>query len=405
MALGWGAPDASCSAPPNTFRSTKYDNMPDMVDAAFPALLKVQGLKADGRFGGGSGFVISEDGLVVTNVHVFQSFAMSGSSDIVATFDDGRSYRIELVAADEDSDIVVGRLVAPPGTKFRTLPIADSSSRMRRGDFLCVLGAPLGGSLVPTAGVLSGQRYVADDAQMATALPGRGDWCLLQVDASMSSGNSGGPIVNADGEVVGISVMVQTAGDVGVGTVNYGVSIDQAGPIIRALVSEGIVNRPVVGMGVETVDGLSYERHTASAGITLLPTEGTPKMQRGADGHYSRVGSLTLAEATYPAALLVGLVAPGLPAASAGLQEGDVILEANGRRTVRIGDYYSAVGAVYEPNHQVKLLVYRPRYPNNNGHRDQLAGCIFEVLVHPAQKASRPVRPLRSRKPHRRWDW
>jgi hypothetical protein len=136
----------------------------------------------------------------------------AGAREIHALFDDGRVYKVTPVAADAESDIAIGRIVAPPGTKFKPLRIGRAAA-LRRGDILVVLGAPLGGSLVPTVGSLSGARYVGDDEIMSYVLNSRTDWNLLACDASFSSGNSGGPVVNADGEVVGVAVMVRTAGN------------------------------------------------------------------------------------------------------------------------------------------------------------------------------------------------
>jgi S1-C subfamily serine protease len=124
---------------------------------------------------------------------------------------------------------LAGRIVTPRGTRFRALPIG-SSTALRRGDSVAVLGAPFGGSIVPSVGVLGGIRYVADDEIMNSIFQSRSDWSLLQVDANMTSGNSGGPVVNAAGEVVGVSVMVQAAplASGAVGQLCYAVAIDQA---------------------------------------------------------------------------------------------------------------------------------------------------------------------------------
>lgn len=167
-----------------------------------PSLCKVVGSVGEQRVGGGSAWVYSEDGIIVTNWHVLQAIRASGAREIQALFDDGRAYRVDAssILYDSEADIAVARLAAPRGTRFRPLRVG-SSSALRRGDLVTVLGAPLGGSLVPTTGTLSGVRYVADDDMMNSVLNSRGDWCLLQVDAAMSSGSSGGPIVNADGEV------------------------------------------------------------------------------------------------------------------------------------------------------------------------------------------------------------
>jgi S1-C subfamily serine protease len=298
---------------------------------------------AAGRLGGGSGFVISEDGIVVTNDHVFQGMAQAGAREVQAIFDDGRAYRIEPLAADAEADIAIGRILAPPGTRFKPLRIGRSGA-MRRGDAVAVLGAPLGGSLVPAVGVLGGIRFVADDEIMSYVLNSRADWCLLQVDANMSSGSSGGPIVNADGEVVGVSVLVQTAGTNGVGNLNYGVAVDQAYPIIRQLLRDGRVTRAAIGMTIVHVDALQAQKELGDTGVPLLPPDGA-----------------------YRTGLLVTYAVPGRPAAGAGVREGDVILEINGRKLTRKGDYFAALGPTYEEGKELVCRVWRPMGPAAGG--------------------------------------
>lgn len=191
-------------------RGQAFEDLPSMIESVFPSLVIVESSFGLG-VSRGSGFVISEDGLICTNMHVLYGppGAIRGSpSSIRVLFDDGRAYSVEPIAADVESDIAVGRIVAPEGTRFSCLRFKRSEEQggkpLRRGEPLVALGAPFGGSLVPTVGALSGSRFVGDDELMAAVLHSRADWHLLQVDAAMSSGNSGGPVVNADGEVVSI---------------------------------------------------------------------------------------------------------------------------------------------------------------------------------------------------------
>lgn len=358
------------------FRSSRYESLPDMIEEVFPALCKMVG-QVDGRkLGGGSGFVISEDGLVVTNAHVFEAMAQAGAQELTACFDDGRVFAVEHIASDPEADIAVGRIVAPPGTKFRALRVGQSSA-MRRGDLVAVLGAPLGGGLVPTVGVLSGIRYVADDELMNHVLRSRSDWCLLQCDANMSSGSSGGPIVNADGELVGVSVMVQTgAGPGTVGVICYGVASDQAWPVVKNLISKGSVDRAVIGMTIVTVDQLQNARETAETGTGLLPPPPSPS---------AAAEAASGGNGAYHTGLLVTFVVPGRPAEAAGLREGDVLLEINGRRMVRKGDYFASLGPVYDPSHVLRCTMYRPPPP---GSKRGTQGKVFTALVKPEARGS-----------------
>lgn len=179
--LAWPAAAAACDTDAHVSKGSlppsPYATLADMVEATLPSVAKVVGSVGGRSLGGGSGFVISENGLLVTNDHVCAALSGAGGGvyplELTAVFDDGRAYRLEYVASDPESDIAVCRIVgAPDGTRFRPIAVGRSSS-LRRGDTVAVLGAPFGGSVVPTVGVLSGQRFVADDEAMLAVLHSR----------------------------------------------------------------------------------------------------------------------------------------------------------------------------------------------------------------------------------------
>ena len=177
------------------------------------------------------------------------------------------------------------------------------------------------------------------------------DWNLLQVDANMGSGSSGGPILNSAGDVVGVSVLVQTTGGMGVGTLNYGVASDQVLPILQHLLAAGHVTRGAVGLDIITLDSHTAGKEKASSGVDLLP----PPSASGAGG------------APYHSGLLITNVLPGKPGEAAGLEEGDVLLEINGTRCVRKGSFFQALGPVYVEGKVLQCTVWRPGKPGRGG--------------------------------------
>lgn len=353
----------------------QFADIPSMIESVFPSLVIVESSFHMGQ-SRGSGFVISEDGLICTNVHVLfgpPGVTRGAPSSIRVTFDDGRAYLVKPIAADVESDIAVGKIIAPEGTKFSHLRFkrSDDGAPLRRGEPLVVLGAPFGGSLVPTVGALSGSRFVGDDELMAAVMHSRADWHLLQVDAAMSSGNSGGPVVNSDGEVVGISVMVRTGGPAGgeVGFVNYGVHADQASKIVNSLLKHGSVLRPAVGLQLLPVNMLHDAEEQRLAQTRLLPAGITAP-----DGAPWHSGAVVLR------------TEQGMPASKAGLRAGDVLLAINGKRVSCLGDYFRAVGPVYDPELTLSCTIFRPN--PGGAAASGPGGEILTVDVSPAARGS-----------------
>ena len=136
MVLGAAAPTffaADAAAQPIAPSASSPPSLPDVIERTMASLCKVQGM-VDGReIGGGSGFVLDSAGTIATNAHVFASLASVGTQELRATFDDGRVFLVEPLAADAESDLAIGRLVSPPGTSFTPLPLGRSGA-LRRGD-------------------------------------------------------------------------------------------------------------------------------------------------------------------------------------------------------------------------------------------------------------------------------
>ncbi|MFS8637528.1 MAG: trypsin-like peptidase domain-containing protein [Gemmatimonadota bacterium] len=233
--------------------------------------------------GVGSGFIIREDGIILTNEHVVR-----GAERIVVTLPDGRQFDAELVGTDEVTDLALVRVTNPLGdgvTKasgIPPLPVAPlgDSDDLLIGEWVVAIGNPLGFVLsntepTVTAGVISGVGR--------NILPGgeqeRGYYLdMIQTDASINPGNSGGPLVNALGEVIGVnsSIVSRSGGSEGLG---FAIPINRARRIAEDLLDDGSVRRAWVGLEPEPVDFGRLDRSTEVRVAQVAP--GSPAEEAG----------------------------------------------------------------------------------------------------------------------------
>jgi serine protease Do len=227
----------------------------------------------------GSGFIIDASGLIVTNNHV-----IADSDEITANLADGRKYKASVVGVDEKTDLALLKLVSPPALKAVKF---GRSEALRVGDWVLAIGNPFGFGGTVTAGIVS-----ALDRDIKS---GPYDH-YIQTDASINRGNSGGPLFNISGEVVGINtaIMSPSGGSIGIG---FAVPSEIAVPVIEQLRQFGQVKRGWIGVQIQEVT----DDFAASIGL-----------ERAAG------------------ALIAGVNAGG-PAEKAGLKPGDVVLSFNGK--------------------------------------------------------------------------
>ncbi len=232
----------------------------------------------------GSGFIISPDGIVLTNAHVVE-----GAKEVTVKLIDHREFKAKVLGTDKTSDIAVLKIDA------HALPVVriGNSDQLGVGDYVLAIGAPFGLEETATAGIVSAT---------ARSLPGDGAVPFIQTDAAVNPGNSGGPLFDATGAVVGINSQIYTNSG-GYQGVSFAIPINLAEKVERQIVTTGKVEHGRLGVEVQNVDqSLAKSFHL-----------------------------------TTPAGALVAKVEPNSAAARAGLTAGDVILKYNGAQIADAG--------------------------------------------------------------------
>src|SRR6201985_868123 len=206
-----------------------------VADRVGPAVVRVERAAGNGRGGMGSGVVISPDGLVLPNSHVVE-----GARELRLTDTEGRTMEARLLGEDPDTDLALLRAGAA-----RNLPAAalGDSKRLRRGQLAVAIGNPLGFESTVTAGVISAL------GRSLRARTGRLIEDVIQTDAALNPGNSGGPLVSSRGEVIGINTAV-IAGAQGI---CFAVASNTAQFVLSEILQHGRVRRAFIGVAGQTV--------------------------------------------------------------------------------------------------------------------------------------------------------
>ena len=262
-----------------------------VVDAVGPAVVRVDTRGrggGPGRGGVGSGVVISPDGLVLTNAHV-----VNGAREIRLSDTEGRTTESRLLGIDPDTDLALLRADAPRSLAFAPL---GNSKQLRRGHLAIAIGNPLGFESTVTAGVISAL------GRSLRATTGRMIEDVIQTDAALNPGNSGGPLVSSRGEVIGIN----TAVIMGAQGICFAVASNTANHVLSEIILHGRVRRGYIGVAAQTIP--VPRRHAIAAGI---------------DNQFGAM--LTSVER-------------GGPADTAGLMSHDLVVRLDGERVTGIDD-------------------------------------------------------------------
>jgi serine protease Do len=281
------------------FFGVPIPGIPNSPKQAQPNLGKPQ--EADR--GVGSGFIIESNGLILTNAHVVE-----GANTIYVTLTDKREFKAKLLGMDKRTDVAVVKIEARDLPK---LPLGDSS-RVRVGEWVLAIGSPFGLENTVTAGIVSAKSRDTGDY-----LP------FIQTDVAVNPGNSGGPLLNTAGQVIGINSQIfsRSGGYMGI---SFAIPIDEAMRVADQLRTNGKMTRGRIGVAL----GEMTKEAAESLGL------GKPR------GAYVRN------------------VEPGGPAAAGGIEAGDVILSFNGRDISKSTDLPRVVGET-KPGTSVPLQVWR----------------------------------------------
>lgn len=298
------AAPAMATAPkgtPDSFADLAERLSPAVVNISSAQRVKGQGAGADPtiqkKFAPqavslGSGFIVDPKGVVITNNHVIDN-----ADEVTVTLNDGREFKASIKAVDRETDIAVLQLDAPPA-KLPFVTFGDSNVA-RVGDWVLAIGNPFGLGGTVTVGIISARNRDIDAGNFDD---------FIQTDAAINRGNSGGPLFDMAGRVIGINTAIysQTGGSVGVG---FAVPADLASVVVDQLLTHGETRRGWLGVSID---------------------EMTPKLaaELGLDR---------------PRGAVVSVVRPNSPALSAGVQPNDIILDFNKRPVNSVRDLTRAV--------------------------------------------------------------
>ncbi|XP_037610106.1 serine protease HTRA1B [Sebastes umbrosus] len=285
----------------------KYNFIADVVEKIAPAVVHIELYrkmifsKREVAVASGSGFIVSEDGLIVTNAHV-----VANKHRVKVELKSGATYDAKIMDVDEKADIAVIQIEAP--MKLPVLLLGRSSD-LRPGEFVVAIGSPFSLQNTVTTGIVSTTQRGGKELGLRNS-----DMDYIQTDAIINYGNSGGPLVNLDGEVIGINTLKVTAG------ISFAIPSDK----IRQFLAES---------HERMIKGKTYQKKKY-IGVRMMSL--TPSLAKELKERHSDFPDVT------SGAYVIEIIR-GTPAAAAGLQDKDVIISINGERITSASDVSAAI--------------------------------------------------------------
>ncbi|HNB53782.1 MAG TPA: trypsin-like peptidase domain-containing protein [Anaerolineales bacterium] len=299
------------------------DSLTALYEQVSPGVVAIRVLTEAGG-GQGSGFVIDADGHIVTNYHVVE-----GATDIEVDFTSGFKTRGTVVGIDLDSDLAVLKVDAP-AEEIHPLPMGDSE-QVKVGQLVVAIGNPFGLSSTMTVGIVSAKGRTLSSLNTTSTGNTYSAGDILQTDAAINPGNSGGPLLNLNGEVIGVNRAIQTEafsteGEPVNSGIGFAISINIVKRVVPFLIEQGYYEYPLLGV-------------SSPEEISLFDQE-----------------ELGLTQST---GALVTMVVEGGPAEAGGVRVGDLITHVDGREIRVFGDMISYLMTSKGPGDQVTITVIR----------------------------------------------
>ncbi len=282
--------------------------------------------------GQGSGVITTADGMIVTNAHV-----VDGADTMTVVLADSNEYPAKLIGIDKDSDLAVIKIDATGLTAAR---FADSD-QVQPGDWCVAVGTPFGLDHTVTAGIVS--------AKGRSGVGAAAFEDFIQTDASINPGNSGGPLVNLDGEIIGMNTAIRSSsgGSIGIGFAIPSTTIQS---VMADLIKDGHVERGWLGVSIQPLTP------DLAASMSAKPKAG----------------------------VLIGNVMVGAPAAKAGIQDGDIVTAVNGQAVTEPGQLMSRIARV-GPGKAASLTILR------DGSEQKISVTLGKRPANPGAEAAKPA--------------